>query len=64
MLADFTVDVFLDPGDRHQNYAWDYADPASPTVGSEFVGTSITSGGDGADTTANAGAAASASCRT
>ncbi|MBE1603185.1 alkaline phosphatase D [Actinopolymorpha pittospori] len=40
-------------GDRHQNYAWDlkkdYADPDSPTVGSEFVGTSITSGGDGAD---------------
>jgi alkaline phosphatase D len=42
-------------GDRHQNYAWDlkrdYADPTSPTVASEFVGTSITSGGDGADTT-------------
>ncbi|TDV49697.1 alkaline phosphatase D family protein [Actinophytocola oryzae] len=40
-------------GDRHQNYAWDlkrdYADPTSPTVASEFVGTSITSGGDGAD---------------
>jgi len=40
-------------GDRHQNYAWDlkrdYADPASPTVGAEFVGTSITSGADGAD---------------
>ncbi|WP_431907601.1 alkaline phosphatase D family protein [Amycolatopsis thermoflava] len=40
-------------GDRHQNYAWDlkrdYADPGSATVGSEFVGTSITSGGDGAD---------------
>ncbi|MFB4425581.1 alkaline phosphatase [Streptomyces sp. QL37] len=42
-------------GDRHQNYAWDlkrdYADPESATVGSEFVGTSITSGGDGADMT-------------
>lgn len=42
-------------GDRHQNYAWDlkrdYADPGSPTVGSEFVGTSVTSGGDGADMT-------------
>ncbi|WP_199432188.1 alkaline phosphatase D family protein [Qaidamihabitans albus] len=42
-------------GDRHQNYAWDlkrdFTDPASPTVGSEFVGTSITSGGDGADMT-------------
>jgi alkaline phosphatase D len=45
-------------GDRHQNYAWDlkrdYADPTSPTVASEFVGTSITSGGDGADTTPEA----------
>jgi alkaline phosphatase D len=42
-------------GDRHQNYAWDlkrdYADAASPTVGSEFVGTSITTGGNGADVT-------------
>lgn len=40
-------------GDRHQNYAWDlkrdYADPTSPTVGAEFVGTSVTSGADGAD---------------
>jgi alkaline phosphatase D len=44
-------------GDRHQNYAWDlkrdYQDPESPTVGAEFVGTSITSGGDGADMTAD-----------
>ena len=43
-------------GDRHQNYAWDlkrdYTDPESATVGSEFVGTSVTSGGDGADMTA------------
>jgi alkaline phosphatase D len=43
-------------GDRHQNYAWDlkrdFTDPGSPTVASEFVGTSITSGGNGADTTA------------
>ncbi|MGW1680952.1 alkaline phosphatase D family protein [Saccharopolyspora sp. NPDC002376] len=42
-------------GDRHQNYAWDlksdFEDAASPTVASEFVGTSITSGGDGADMT-------------
>lgn len=42
-------------GDRHQNYAsnllLDYDDPASTVVGSEFVGTSITSGGDGADMT-------------
>ncbi|MFG2000502.1 alkaline phosphatase D family protein [Spirillospora sp. NPDC048911] len=40
-------------GDRHQNYAVDlkrdYDDPNSPTVGSEFVGTSVTSGGDGTD---------------
>ncbi|MFE5571295.1 alkaline phosphatase D family protein [Amycolatopsis japonica] len=42
-------------GDRHQNYAWDlkrdFNDPGSPTVASEFVGTSITSGGNGADMT-------------
>ncbi|GAB3690682.1 alkaline phosphatase D family protein [Saccharopolyspora tripterygii] len=42
-------------GDRHQNYAWDlkrdFSDPDSATVASEFVGTSISSGGDGADTT-------------
>jgi alkaline phosphatase D len=40
-------------GDRHQNYAWDlkrdFEDPNSPTVASEFVGTSVTSGADGAD---------------
>jgi alkaline phosphatase D len=40
-------------GDRHQNYAWelerDYDDPGSAVVGTEFVGTSITSGGDGYD---------------
>ncbi|MFQ6327235.1 alkaline phosphatase D family protein [Nocardia sp. CWNU-33] len=40
-------------GDRHHNYAADlrrdYADPESPVVASEFTGTSITSGGDGAD---------------
>ncbi len=40
-------------GDRHQNYAWDlkrdFTNPDSPTVASEFVGTSITSGADGAD---------------
>jgi alkaline phosphatase D len=42
-------------GDRHQNYAWDlkrdFTDPDSPTVASEFVGTSISSSGDGGDTT-------------
>ncbi|MBC6457005.1 alkaline phosphatase D family protein [Actinomadura sp. HBU206391] len=40
-------------GDRHQNYAADlkrdFDDPGSPTVAGEFVGTSITSGADGAD---------------
>jgi alkaline phosphatase D len=42
-------------GDRHQNCAADlrrdYAVPGSPVVGSEFVGTSIATGGDGADIT-------------
>jgi alkaline phosphatase D len=40
-------------GDVHQHYAADlkadFADPASPVVASEFVGTSISSGGDGND---------------
>ncbi|NMN98851.1 alkaline phosphatase D family protein [Antrihabitans stalactiti] len=40
-------------GDRHQNYASslraDFANPESPVVGTEFVGTSISSGGDGVD---------------
>ena len=40
-------------GDIHANYVndlrLDFADPKSPTVGTEFVGTSISSGGDGAD---------------
>ncbi|AEI39425.1 alkaline phosphatase D family protein [Paenibacillus mucilaginosus] len=44
-------------GDVHANYAneikADYHDPASPVIGVEFVGTSISSGGDGADTAAN-----------
>lgn len=42
-------------GDRHQNYAADlladYDDPESRVVASEFVGTSVTSGGNGADMT-------------
>ncbi|WP_069163615.1 alkaline phosphatase D family protein [Nocardia altamirensis] len=42
-------------GDRHQNQAADlrrdYTDPESPVVASEFIGTSITSAGDGADLT-------------
>ncbi|WP_040791538.1 alkaline phosphatase D family protein [Nocardia paucivorans] len=40
-------------GDRHENYAVDvrrdYCDPDSPVVATEFTGTSITTGGDGAD---------------
>ncbi|WP_221567905.1 alkaline phosphatase [Alkalihalobacillus sp. TS-13] len=40
-------------GDVHANWAGDikkdYHDPNSETLGSEFVGTSITSGGDGAE---------------
>ena len=42
-------------GDRHQNYALDlkqdYDAQRSPVVGTEFVGTSISSGGDGGDQT-------------
>ena len=44
-------------GDVHQNYAAnikeDFDDPNSATIGAEFVGTSITSFGNGSDTTAN-----------
>jgi alkaline phosphatase D len=44
-------DLVVITGDKHQNVALDLhknaADPASPVVGVEFVGTSITSGGDG-----------------
>lgn len=40
-------------GDVHANWASnilaDFDDPSSPMLGAEFVGTSITSGGDGAD---------------
>ncbi|WP_041407325.1 alkaline phosphatase D family protein [Segniliparus rotundus] len=40
-------------GDTHKNYAGDlkpdFDDPASPVVAAEFVGTSISSGGDGKD---------------
>jgi alkaline phosphatase D len=42
-------------GDFHSNWVADlkanFDDPASATVGTELVGTSVTSGGDGADTT-------------
>jgi alkaline phosphatase D len=40
-------------GDIHSNWVADlklnFDDPKSPVVGAEFVGTSITSGGDGSD---------------
>jgi alkaline phosphatase D len=42
-------------GDRHENYVADlrrdYADPESPVVATEFTGTSISTGSDGADLT-------------
>jgi alkaline phosphatase D len=44
-------------GDIHTNWVADlkpdFSRPESPVVGSEFVGTSITSGGDGSDTRPN-----------
>jgi alkaline phosphatase D len=50
-------------GDIHTNWVndlkLDFADEKSPIVGTEFVGTSITSGGDGADTTTVAASLAS-----
>jgi alkaline phosphatase D len=46
--------VFVIAGDTHTNYADDlklnFDDESSPTIGVEFVGTSISSGGDGEDT--------------
>jgi alkaline phosphatase D len=43
-------------GDIHSNWVGDlkvdFSDPKSPVVGTEFIGTSITSGADGSDTTA------------
>ncbi|MEV0297337.1 alkaline phosphatase D family protein [Nocardia sp. NPDC050710] len=52
--ADRGVDnLVVITGDRHQNCAAnlrrDYADAESPVVASEFIGTSITTGRDGAD---------------
>jgi alkaline phosphatase D len=45
-------------GDVHQHYAADlkvnFTDPAAPVVASEFVGTSVSSGGDGNDTVRSA----------
>jgi alkaline phosphatase D len=46
--------VFI-TGDFHSNLVGDlkvdFDDPSSPTIGTEFVGTSISSGGDGSDST-------------
>jgi alkaline phosphatase D len=49
-----TVDnVVVMTGNEHRNYAGnilaDFGDPDSPVIGAEFVGTSISSGGDGVD---------------
>ena len=47
--------VMVLTGDVHSNYAADtkpnFDDPSSRTLGSEFVGTSIATGGNGSDTT-------------
>lgn len=44
-------DLVVITGDKHQNVALDlhadFADPSSPVIGSELVGTSISAGGDG-----------------
>jgi alkaline phosphatase D len=46
-------DIVILTGDIHSNFVMDVKrdvhDPASPTVATEFVGTSISSGGDGRD---------------
>ena len=55
MMDVFAEDAVTNPlvvtGDVHQSFAADlklnYDDPASPTVGTELVGTSVTSGGNG-----------------
>ncbi|WP_280426153.1 alkaline phosphatase D family protein, partial [Nocardia carnea] len=48
-------DLVVLTGDRHENYVvdirGDYSDPGSPVVATEFTGTSITTGRDGADLT-------------
>ncbi|MGI5216951.1 alkaline phosphatase D family protein [Nocardia sp. CA-290969] len=48
-------DLVVLTGDRHENYVvdirGDYRDPQSPVVATEFTGTSITTGRDGADLT-------------
>ncbi|HEV8623843.1 MAG TPA: alkaline phosphatase D family protein [Acidimicrobiia bacterium] len=50
-----TLNPVVLTGDFHSNWVADlkadFDDPNSATVGTEFVGTSITSGGDGSDTT-------------
>lgn len=60
--ADHAVDnLVVITGDRHENYVADlrrdYADPESPVVATEFTGTSISTGSDGADLTDGARAA-------
>ncbi|MGY0501068.1 alkaline phosphatase D family protein [Nocardia sp. FBN12] len=54
--TDYEVDnLVVITGDRHENYVADlrrdFADPESPVVATEFTGTSISTGSDGADMT-------------
>jgi len=54
-FADLGVNPVVLTGDVHANYASDvklnFSDPNSPTIGVEFVGTSIASGQNGSDST-------------
>ncbi|KKB36654.1 alkaline phosphatase D family protein [Bacillus thermotolerans] len=61
-ITDFATDKDMDnmivlTGDVHASWAAnikeDYSNPESKTLGAEFVGTSITSGGDGSDVRAD-----------
>ncbi|MFC6768208.1 alkaline phosphatase D family protein [Natrinema soli] len=55
MAADPELNPVVITGDVHRNYAYnlkaDFSDPDSETVGTEYAGTSITSGGDGSGIT-------------
>ncbi|WP_160135477.1 alkaline phosphatase D family protein [Halococcus salsus] len=55
MAADEDLNPVVITGDVHRNYAYnlkaDFSDPNSETVGTEYVGTSITSFGDGSGIT-------------
>jgi alkaline phosphatase D len=51
-VRDYASNVIVLTGDIHSNWVADlkadFADPAAPIVGTEFIGTSLSSGGDGA----------------